>query len=214
MAATNQHRRFAVSVGLVLLSLSGLMVAQTGHLTKRHPQTSEYNPAPGWGRTTTLACIYLGEFTPKGAPNRIEVKENAPDSKGGMFEVDFIGGWPTSPKTLLVYPEGYSFIDASMAEDNMLMTSWSAADSGVFQVFHLVRGGATLVFEKSGWARIETWHSTVLVDHSAKGSEGKYHYTTTEFWQWNGKQYKLAATASYSQRLEALAKLDHEAGSK
>jgi len=153
---TNQQTRMAVSLGLALLILSGLGVAQTDRSVKRRAYASKYNPAPGWNRTQTLACIYLGEPTEGGLPNRIEIKENAPDSKGGMFEVDFIGDWPASPKTLLVYPEGYSFISAFMVDNRILLTNWSAADTGVVHAFHLVTGGADLVFEKSSWGRIET----------------------------------------------------------
>lgn len=178
-------------------------------------RATRQEPDSPWDHAQILARIYLGEFMPAGFPNLVDVKWLPPSSPvRGICEIDFISDWPASPKTLLTYPEGYSFIGASTAGPDLLMTSWSAADSGVFQVFQLMKGGARLVLDKSGWAAIEYWHSTVLVSESAKGPNGEYHYTTTGLWQWNGKQYNLAATVPYSRRLEALARLEHEAKKK
>jgi len=199
----------AVMLAISLLASSGVAIGQPSHLLKAHPHVRRPNPGPGWDRPQVLQCLYLGEPT-HGLPNRILVKENPVSWKAPIFELDFITDWPAAPRTLLVYPEGYSFIDAFMLDDDILISFWSAADTGVMQAFHLVKGGATMVFEKSRWGTVETWHSTILLDESAIGSDGNYHYTTTQIWQWTGKQYKLAGTVPYHKRLEALAKLSHE----
>lgn len=163
-----------------------------------------------WDRPQVLAALYLGQFVKQGVPNRITVKENPAGSGVPLFEVDFVTDWPTSPRTVLTYPEGYSYLAMCMMDGDMVLTAWSSASEGVVQVFHLVKGGAKLVLEKSGWATVEHWHDSLLITQSEADQGGKYRYTTSQIWRWGGQNYKLAATVPYARRLLALAKLEHE----
>ncbi len=201
---TNRSRASGIVIAGALIVVS---IHIGGAQTRPRP---EGHPTPGWDRPRTLACAYLGEFGAPGLPNRIIVKENPATSKRPPFEVDFMADWPTSPKIVLVYPEGYSFLGMDVLSPDMVATVWSAASEGVVQVFHLVKGGARLALENSGWATVEYWHNAVLISQSGKRHGGEYRHTTCQIWEWRGGRYKLVTTVPYPDRLEALSRLEQD----
>lgn len=161
-----------------------------------------------------IGCLPLFPSTDE-APNRVEVRQNA-NSTGPSYTVYFIGGWPNTPKTLYRYFEYWAgLVDMFFAGGrNNLVIEWEAGDRPVVQVFHLDANGARLVFSKGSRGGAEYWGGVILLDDAAIGSDGNYHFTATELWQWNGNQFKLVATVPYAQRLEALAKLEHKGTKK
>ncbi|MGH9397267.1 MAG: hypothetical protein ACRD18_10515 [Terriglobia bacterium] len=84
----------------------------------------------------------------------------------------------------------------------------------MIQVFQPINGGAKLVFERGARTGFEYWGNVILQNNAAIGTDGNYHATATKLWRWDGAKYDLLATVPYKQRLEALAKLEHEATKK
>lgn len=145
-----------------------------------------------------------------GEPDRVVVKQKFTGT-APVFgaQVDFVAGWPDSPKTVQVFRVQYLFNDMFFQPGGVLITEWMAGDRPVVEAFHLRKGGAKLVFSRGSRAAPEYWDNSILINNAALAADGNYRNTTTEIWHWDGERYRLVATVPYSDRLKALAKLEH-----
>lgn len=212
--ATSPRALASVAALLALLMApSGLRGGPTAvsllplHAQGRHVDRGA--PEPG-GKVVDCLTLLPAEG---GIPNRVEVRKND-GSTGPPYSVYFIADWPDSPKTVAEF-KGLSPSPPDMffAGPNLIL-EWVAGDRPVMQAFQPVKGGAKLVFERGARAGFEYWGNMILQNNAAIGRDGNYHPTTTAVWQWNGNQYKLLTTVPYAGRLNALAGLEGEAGSK
>ncbi|MGH9396819.1 MAG: hypothetical protein ACRD18_08205 [Terriglobia bacterium] len=213
MGTPNRKARVIITVAGALFLACARPVPLLGQSTKQPSHTSGSASPEGWGRSQTVGCLYVLE-SPLGVPNRVVVKENPAAPRRPLFEVYFIGGWPDSPRTLLVRPEGYTFVDMFLVPGRILVTEWAAGDRPVVQAFRLVKGGAEVVFNQGARAGFEFWNNTILQSNAAIGPDGNYHTTTTQIWEWKGQQYQSVGTVPYAERLGALTRLSHEAENK
>lgn len=143
----------------------------------------------------------------QGGIDRIVVKAELYQEAILSGEVDFIADWPKAPKTVQVFREPWGFADMFLDVAGNIVTEWVAGDRPVVEVFHVINGRAARVFSRGARAGFDFWRDTILVNNAALGADGNYRDTTTEIWRWNGAAYKLIATVSHGQRLEALARL-------
>ncbi len=122
------------------------------------------------------------------APDRVVVKQNFVRG-GAVFgaEVDFIAGWPGSPRRVQAFRVPYLLNDMFFQLDGNLVTEWVGGDRPVVEVFHVGQGGVRLVFKHGSRAGPEYWDSSILINNAAIESDGNYHNTTTEIWKWEGR---------------------------
>jgi len=111
---------------------------------------------------------------------------------------------------VFVHPESITFSDIFWVTKDVVASEWVGGDRPVVEVFHLVENGARMVFNEGARAGFEFWHTTILLNDAAMGTDGNYQATTTQIWKWDGNQYKLVTTVPYNRRIEALAKLSDE----
>jgi hypothetical protein len=208
MGATSQAWQLALALALLLpLSVAAGAVRPMA-MRKMQVCGRPAEPSASQSAARLVACL---TFFPseEGVPDRVEVRENR-GSAGPRYSLYFIVGWPDWPKTAAKYP-GYSPVppDIFFSGAN-LIAEWVAGDRPVIQVFHIVKGGAKLVFERGARAGFEYWGDTILQNDAAIGADGNYHATTTKLWRWDGERYKLLATVPYGRRLFELGVLEQQ----
>jgi hypothetical protein len=179
------------------------------HATKTHQAEQ---PAPET-RLRVVSCDTLMLSIPHGLDRIVAKAKFVNRGPVGGGEIDFIAGWPNSPRTLQVFRiPAYLFGDMFWEPRRNLVTEWVAGVRPVVDVFHVANGRAALVFSHGSNGGFEYWDDAIVRNNAALGPDGRYHYTTSDIWRWNGTEYKLIATLPYRQRVEALAKLPHGVG--
>lgn len=164
------------------------------------------------GDFAVVGCQSLAPHAGPNAPDRVVIKQKLFRGLPVMgAEVEFVSISMSQPKTLRTFQTPYLFNDVFFQPGGILVTEWVAGDRPVTEAFHFGAGGVDMIFNKGARGGFEYWHNVILRTGAAIGSDGNYHSTTTQLWQWDGRQYKLVATVPYNQRLKALAKLQREA---
>lgn len=212
MAIKTKVRAGALILALGLLTLGPAAGASTGQNPRHTGAHPSETTDPGL-TMRVVACQGLGPPGSKGI-NRVVVKQNfIGDGSVSGAQVDFIAGWPGSPKTVKVFTNAYGFNDMFF-EPDVLVTEWVAVDRPVVEAFHVGKGGVKLVFSKGARGGFDYWNNVIMPINAALGADGNYHPTTVDLWEWDGEEYRLLETVPYDKRLEALARVAHEPGTK
>jgi hypothetical protein len=210
MGTIDLRRLATAMLILALVIVDGRVLTERGFARQLRVHKHQPRQVLVPGRPRIIACLSLGDPPREGVPDKVVVLENPIPSKEPLFEIRFIENWRTSPRVVFVYSESVTFNDFFLEGSDLLVTEWVGGDRPIAEVFHLVEGGAKLVFNEGARGGFEYWHEVILQNDAALGADGNYHATTTKLWGWDGERYKLLATVPYGQRLRELARLEAE----